>query len=420
MKVAIIGGGLAGVQTAWFLLRDGHQVTLVERHGELAAEASFANGGLLTPSHAAPWNSPGIFQTLLSSLGRQNASIHVKPGTLWQYLGWGRQFVRNSTKRRFFRTIERNFTLARYSQELFDELVEELDLDFFLQRRGTMMVYRSADSFAAARERFTKLKSLGIETELCSPDDLAKLEPALAPARASLSGGAYFSGDRHGDAHGFVQALAGHLQAGGATMMMGTQVTGFIRSGTRLEGIKTDGGDIRADVLVLAGGHWSPDLARTLGVDLPIRPVKGYSITHDLPQWQEGPKIPVVDDDLHVAVTPMGDKIRFVGTAEFCGYDPQVNPACIALVRRSALAIYPQLEPLISGRRAELEWGGHRPMTPDCLPILGKCGFDNLFLNTGHGYLGWTTGTGTSKAVADMISGRQPALAMTDYDLGRF
>ncbi len=420
MKTVVIGGGLAGVQSAYFLMKDGHQVTLLERNDELGAEASFANGGLLTPSHAAPWNSPGIFETLFSSLGKQDASIHVKVSAIGQYLGWGARFIRNSTRKRYFRTIERNFALARYSQNCFHQICADVPLKFFHARGGSMMIYRSMTSFNATKERFSELGRLGMQTRICTGPELVELEPALEASETSLVGGVYFGEDEHGDAHQFTQSLAGHVKQAGVNILSNTKVVGFERTGAKIGCVLTNAGRIEADAFIVAAGHWSTDLLRGLGISLPVRPVKGYSITYNLPDWKKGPNLPVVDDELHVAVTPMGNKVRLVGTAEFCGYDPEINPARIDLVRRSGLEIYPQLEAVIDGKEPELEWGGHRPMTPDCLPILGKCGFDNLYLNTGHGYLGWTTGSGTSQAVADLVAGRTPGLKMADYALNRF
>ncbi len=420
MKIVIVGGGLAGIQTAYYLLEDGHQVTLVERRNAVALETSFANGGLITPSHAAPWNSPGILNTLLKSMGKRDASIYVKPSALGTYIGWGRQFIRNSTRKRYNRTIARNFALARYSQQCFQRLLEQTPLEFFHEKRGSMMVYTTRAGFEEASERFDELKRQGVEAQICSSGELVEREPALASTASHLAGGVFFKEDEHGDARSFTQSLAAYLSQNGVEMRTGVRVDGFIRSNGKIAGVTTDQGDIGADAVVIGAGHWSADILKHLDVDLPVRPVKGSSLTFSLPSWQGAPKIPVVDDELHVAVTPLQDSIRIVGTAEFCGYDPEVKPARMAMLLRAGIAIYPQLEKEISGIRPELEWSGHRPMTPDCMPILGHVGHDNLYLNTGHGYLGWTTATGTSKAIADMIAGRKSDLNMEHYGLARF
>lgn len=420
MKILVIGGGLVGIQSAYFLLRDGHEVTLVERRNKIAMETSFANGGLVTPSHAAPWNSPGILKTLLGSMGKKDASIRFKLSALGGYIGWGARFIRNSTRARYNQTIERNFSLARYSQQCFHQLLEQAPVDFFHQQHGSMMVYSSITGFLEASERFEELRRAGVNVQICNNDELVEREPALDTTRHKLAGGVYFADDEHGDAHNFTCSLAKYLGQNGVNFLTGVTVEGFIRSSKKIAGVKTDQGDIKADAIVLAGGHWSTALLKNLGINLQLRPVKGSSLTFKLPDWQGAPKIPVVDDDLHVAVTPLQNSIRIVGTAEFCGYSPEIDPARMAMLLRSGIAIYPQLEKQLSGIKPELEWSGHRPMTPDCMPILGKCGFDNLFLNTGHGYLGWTTGTGTAKIVADMIAKRKPQISAQYYSINRF
>ena len=420
MKILIIGGGLAGVQTAYFLLNDGHEVTLVERRDGFGQETSFANGGLITPSHAAPWNSPGILGVLARSMGKRDSSIYVKPGAIANYLGWGLKFIRNSTRKRYRMTIERNFTLACYSQHCFHQMLEQVPLEFFHEKRGSIMLYTSGSQFKEATKRFEALQRQGIKARLCTNDELVEIEPALKANAQKLAGGIFFPGDEHGNAHDFTQAMAKYLQQNGVKFHTGVNVEGFITGNGTIEGIRSGHGDMKGDAIIVAAGHWSTGLLKGLGINLTIRPVKGSSLTFNLPAWQNAPKIPVVDDELHVAVTPLQNSIRIVGTAEFCGYDPKVRPERMAMLKRAGIAIYPQLEAEIRNLEAKLEWSGHRPMTPDCMPVLGKCGFDNLYLNTGHGYLGWTTATGTSKALAHMVGGRQPELNMEHYGLDRF
>lgn len=420
MKTIVIGGGIAGVQTAYFLLQDGHEVTLVERAEGFALETSFANGGMISPASVNPWNSPGIFRTLLNSVGKEDGAIHVKFSALGQYIGWGSQFVRNSTQKRYHRSIERNFAMAHYSLQCFSQLRNEVPLDFFHAANGMMMVFGTEAGTIHGRKLYNDLSKHGVKAQIMDTNDVVSIEPSLAANRQNLRGGVYFPEDEHGNAREFTQSLARHLEAQGVAMRTGIDVTGFISSGSTISGIHTNEGDMLADNIVVAAGQWSTELVKKLGVSIPIRPVKGSSLTYDLPDWKNGPKMPVIDDDMHVVVTRMGDTMRVAGTAEFCGFDPVVRPERMDLLRRSCIKMFPDLKELLEGREPELEWSGHRPMTPDCLPILGKCGFDNLYLNTGHGYLGWSTGTGTSRAVADMIVGRKPKVDMANYGLDRF
>ena len=419
-KVAIIGAGLAGLQCAWFLLREGVDVTVIERRDQPAMETSFANGGLITPSHAIPWNSPGIFKALLSSIGDKSSGLYVKASAIPQYLSWGSKFVRNSTPSHFRRTIQRNAQLATYSVELKCALVEELDLTFDGAQRGTMMVYRSQAALLRAKAANRIVQEAGIDVDLCSADDLVKLEPALADVGDKLSGGFYYRGDQHGDSHLFCKELTKRLLEGGAKLRFDETVEDIERSGSLVSAVVTDKQRYVVDAVVLAAGLWSERISRYLDLRLPIKPVKGYSVTYDVTGWDAQPKIPVVDDEMHTAMTPLGSRMRFVGTAEFSGYSPEINPKRVENLKRTALNIYPTIAPIIEDVEPLVTWCGHRPMTPDCLPIVGQHGPENFFLNTGHGYLGWTTACGTSKMVSDQIIGRVSPIDLADYSSVRF
>lgn len=419
-KVVIIGAGLAGLQTAVFLNREGVDVTILERREGAAMETSFANGGLITPSHSVPWNSPGIFKVLLSSIGDPSSAIYVKPTAIPQYLRWGMSFIRNSTPSRFRRTIERNARLGNFSIGQYQSLVEDLNISMDGGRGGTIMMYRNPASFGNAEIANEIVHKAGVEVQKCAASELAELEPALSDVESELAGGYYYQGDQHGDAHQFCKALAKHLSEVGVRMCYNETVTDIERTGDRITAVITDKGHHSADTVVLAAGFWSAELGRKLGLKLPIKPVKGYSVTYDVKGWNGAPKIPVVDDELHIALTPLGDRMRFVGTAEFCGYSPQLNPTRIENLRRAAYATYPRVRSHVDGIEPVSAWCSHRPMTPDCLPIVGQQGPQNLFLNTGHGYLGWTTASGTSRAISDQIVGRQPSLQLADYRPDRF
>jgi D-amino-acid dehydrogenase len=420
MRVIVIGGGLAGIQVAYFLNEDGHEVTVLERREAVARETSFANGGLITPSHATPWNSPGILGTLIRSIGRQDAPIYVRFGSLPQYIGWGLRFVRNSVPARFNQTIALNARLARYSQKCLHQICDRVSPDFAHERRGTIMVYRSAPAFLNARRHVAEMSAHGIRFEILSSAELVKHEPALSGVHSNLAGGIYYPDDEHGNAALYVEALASHLASAGVAIRLGRSVRGFERTSRRVSGVVTDKEVFPADAIVVAAGHWSAPMTRDLGLSLPIRPVKGTSITYSMIGWAEAPVLPVVDDERHVGITPLGADIRIVGTAEFSGDDTAVRPERIALLKRTAVALYPSMANLFTTRQPILEWSGLRPMTPDCLPILGRCGWDNVFLNTGHGYLGWTTGAGTARMVADLVGGSESALRIADYGMERF
>ena len=419
-KAIVIGAGLAGLQTAWFLRQEGWDVTVVERRDGAGLETSFANGGLITPSHVAPWNSPGIFRTLLSSIGDETSALYLKPTAIPEYARWGLTFLRNSTPARYHRTIERNGRLARYSAKVLNSLLDDLTLKVDAERRGTIMFYRNASAFERAQGVNAHVAKSGVDVETCSPERLVALEPALAGIGDRMSGGFYYRCDQHGDAHLYCRALSEKLAEAGVTFRFGEDVTGFETEGARVTGVITDKGQIDGDTVILAAGFWSAKIGRRLGLRLPIKPVKGYSVTYDASNGAQRPSLPVVDDELHIGITPLGDRIRFVGTAEFSGYSPEINPARIENLRKAARATYPSLVASIGDDSPLTTWCGHRPMTPDCLPLVGQCGPENLYLNTGHGYLGWTTASGTSRALCDAIVGRTPAIDLADYGPQRF
>jgi D-amino-acid dehydrogenase len=259
-----------------------------------------------------------------------------------------------------------------------------------------------------------------IKGQILNVEQLVQQEPALRASISELVGGIYYEGDEHGNAASYVSDLAGKLEQDGVTVKLGCEITGFVREGGAITHVKTDDEILDCDAVVIAAGNVSRSLVQSLGLSLPIQPVKGNSITYDASSWEQAPKIPVVDDAYHIAVTPLGDTVRIVGTAEFCGADTTVRPERMELLRRSALKLYPEISEVLENQKPLQEWAGLRPMTPDCLPILGQAGADNLYLNTGHSYLGWTTAAGTARMIADAISNRQSGLDISPYELSRF
>lgn len=423
-KAIVIGAGLAGLQTAWFLRREGIEVTVLERLDEVGSETSFANGGLMTPSHAAPWNSPGVWRTLLKSMGDESAPILFRPKALPLFWRWGITFLRNSSPARFHATIEANAKLGQLSVSEFHQIQRELELHaeqgFEHRANGTMMIYRSESSLEGGIENARLMERFGVPFERLDRDAVVHREPALGSGARAIVGGLAFPGDESGNAHLYCLALARYLAAQGITIQTGCEVHTIHREQSRIRSIDTSTGLFEADIVVLAAGVFSPQLSRQLGFDLPIRPVKGYSLTFSVEGWNQAPQIPVVDDDLHVAITPLGTRLRAVGSAEFAGYDKTVNPARIEMLRSIAQRLYPEVAPYVAPNPEHLAWAGLRPMTPDCLPIVGRSPIENLFLNTGHSYLGWTTGAGTSRMVVDEIMGREVGIDPTPYAMKRF
>ncbi len=418
MRVIVIGSGLLGVSSAWYLARAGCEVTVLERAGGVAQGTSFANAGMLTPSMADPWNSPGIFWRLLQWLGREDAPFLVRPAALPAMLGWGLSFIAHSSPGRQRDSMAANLALASYSMATLCELRATLRLAYDERTNGTLKVFRARKAFDAAVARNAQLTQMGLDVRAVTPAEAVALEPALAPVADRLVGAIYCPGDESGDARAFTLALADRAREAGVQFVHDAEVTGFEHGGGRLIAAKVNGQRHPADVFVVAAGSWSTPLLEPLGIKLPVRPVKGYSITLPTAGWQGAPKMPVIDDALHAAVTPLGERLRVAGTAELAGYDTQPTPARIANLFSLLLELFPSYAPLLDRKSAQ-PWAGLRPMSPDGVPHIGPLGLENLFVNTGHGHLGWTLATGSGALLADLVCGKAPAIAAAPYDPNR-
>ncbi len=420
MHVLIVGAGLMGTTTAWYLGRHGVEVTVVDRAEAAAMETSFANAGMLTPSMADPWNAPGTLSRLIRWLGREDAPMLLRPHAIPSLAGWGLKFLVNARESTFRRNTLKNVTLANYSLDLLRDLGTELELSYDHTAGGTLRACRDQASLDHAASLAEFLAPRGVEFRVLDRQGVVATEPALGPVSGKIIGGVHYPGDESGDAHMLCRSLSRVARQQGVRFRFGTVVTGLRLEAGRIAAVETGAGPIEADVFVLAAGSFTPLLGRPLGLKIPVRPVKGYSITAPRGDWPEGPRIPVADDHLHAAVTPLGGRIRVAGTAEFTGYDDTVTPSRIANLMGLLERIYPEYAARMD-RNAIEPWCGFRPVCVDGVPILGETPVaDNLYLNTGQGHLGWTMAAGSGKAVADLICGQVPAIPIIDYRIDRF
>jgi D-amino-acid dehydrogenase len=421
MHVIVIGAGLAGLSVAWYLREGGAAVTLLERNASAGMETSFANGGLLHPSMVEPWNSPGVLGFLLRNIGRADAPMLVRLRVLPGLLGWGARFIRASRADSFLATTRRNLMLARYSVELMGELRNVAALKYGAYARGSLQVFRTDQVARTTLEWVRQLADDGLDYRLLSAHELIALEPALAPIADSLVGAIHYPRDEGGDAHLFCRQLAARLQERGVAIRYDVGCKTLVREG-RDEVVVVDslGQRLKADAVVLATGSISPLLAKSIGLALPICPVKGYSITMPRTEGALAPHVPVTDPVLHIAVVPVGeDRIRLAGTAEFAGYDGKIDPPRISNLVQLLKRIYPHYAQEL--RSSDIApWAGLRPMSADGMPLLGRTRIRNLFLNTGHGQLGWTMAAGSGRLVADVILNRKPEIDPSPYALARF
>lgn len=421
MHIVVLGAGLIGVTSAYRLQRAGHTVTVIERESAVARGASFANGGMLTPSMADPWNAPGVWKELLRSLGRADAPMLIRPHALPSLLAWGLRFIAASSAQRFVANTWRNLRLAAYSVAGMEQLRREENLQYDAATLGTMKIYRDRRSFDAGLRKARACEHPGVEIRALTAAQTVALEPGLADIESDLAGALHFPQDEAGDARLFSEALCAAAQRRGVRFHFGMDASEVVAD-SRVRGLRTSQGDIDADAIVVATGAYAAGLLRNVGVNLPVRPVKGYSLTcvASADDASAPFRIPIVDDALHAAVTPLGASVRIAGTAEFTGFDTRISPSRIENLRRLLHTILPRhADRLLAGKVSP--WAGLRPMSADGVPFIGRCGAaEGLYVNCGHGHLGWTMADGSARLLADLIDGRETAVAAGDYSPRRF
>jgi D-amino-acid dehydrogenase len=417
MKVAVIGSGLIGATSAYFLRQRGCEVTVIERQQGSGLETSFANGALLTPSMSEPWNTPGSWRVLLGSLGTSAAPLQLRARALPSLFGWGVQFLRNSRAANFERNTRIAMRLALYSQSVMASLRCSTGIEYGRSARGALRLFRSPTALENAARAANQFAHDGLRFRILSTAEVVDAEPALAPIAGSLAGAIHYEADETGDAHRFCVALTQEAQRQGVEFLFGTGVTSLeVRSGA-IRAVLTDSQRVVADRYVVAAGSYSVPLLRLIGIRLPVRPAKGYSLTFEDTQGQPSLSIPVIDDYWHAAVVPLEGAIRVAGTAEFAGFDRSLDPRRVRVLASLLQNVLPhaRLDPA-SAR----PWCGLRPMSVDGVPLIGATSIRNLIVSTGHGHLGWTMAAGSAELLADLISGKSPAIDPAPYDPRRF
>lgn len=415
----IIGAGLAGVTAAWALRQRGWNVTVLDAREGPALETSFANAGALTPSEPEPWNAPGVHWQLLASLGDPHAAMKLRLKPLPGLVGWGLRFLRNSTRSRYEAAARANYQLSRYSLRRVQDLRDTLGLEFDNLRSGTLKVCRDARALEETARAADSLRDAGLNYRLLDRAETIALEPQLAGIGDALAGAVHYPDDESGDAHQFTTALAAAAETAGVEFEWNTKVAGLIDRGGHIVGVRTATEDIEVDAVVVAAGHAAWRLLAPLGLHLPVRPVKGYSLTLDMSGINDAPRVPVVDEALHAIVTPMGDRLRVAGTAEIAGEDDSLNPQRLDNLRQLLCGIYPELGARLL-ERPSTPWAGLRPMSADGRPLIGETRARGLWLTTGHGHLGWTQSLGSAELLASLMSDDEAPVEPAAFSASRF
>ncbi len=408
MHILVLGAGLVGVSSAWYLREAGYEVSVVDRQPAPAMETSFANGGQISTSHAEPWANPAAPLKMLRWLGREDAPLRWRLRADAAQWAWGLRFLRECAPGRTRANIIAILRLALYSRALLKALRPALGLEYDQKECGILHFYTDEAEFAHAIPQAELMHRYGCDRVVKSAAECLAIEPALAGSTVPIVGGTYTAEDESGDARKFATELARNAAERGVTFRFDAAIESIEAAGGKVTSLRLAGGErLSADAYVVALGSFSPLLLRPLGIRIPVYPAKGYSATVPLADGDIAPTVSLTDDGCKIVFSRLGHRLRIAGTAEFTGYDTSLNEVrCQALVRRMG-ALFPSL----AGKRGIEFWAGLRPATPSNVPLIGATALPNLYLNTGHGTLGWTMACGTGKLLADLVAGKAPEIA---------
>jgi D-amino-acid dehydrogenase len=412
MQIIVLGAGIIGTTSAWYLRQAGHQVTVIERQPGAAQETSFANGGQISVSHAEPWANPSAPLKILKWLGKDDAPLLFRPHADLQQWLWGLSFLRECTPARTAHNIRQIVAIAEYSRQTLQSLRAETGIEYDCLTKGILHFYTDPQEFEHAKRAAALMRELGCPRNSINADEVIAIEPALAAQRQHIVGGDYTATDESGDIYQFTTALAAKCAEAGVEFRYNTSVTRLLthtHNPKKIAGIELIDAHgkhqpLQADAVVMAAGSYSQLLLKPLGISLMLYPGKGYSATYPIIESDQAPVVSLTDDEYKIVFTRLGNRLRVAGTCELNGYTRHLNPArCEALTRRTR-----ELFPDACDYSAPEYWTGLRPLTPSNVPYIGKTKIQGLYLNTGHGTLGWTMGAGSGKAIAEIVDGRRP------------
>ena len=414
-QIIIIGGGIIGLTTANALLDRGEKVLVLERNSDTATAASFANAGMLTPSQSTPWNSPSDIFYILSGIGRKDSPMSLSPGAIPSYLSWGLRFILNSTPSRFERISKSIFSLAKYSKDLTEKIRNSEEFSYEASTEGTLKLFRDAERLQKTIDLSNRIYGKSNSIEVLNQKQTIELEPALNKVRKGLVGAIHYKDDEIGDAYMFCKSLEEIIRNKGGRILVNTNIKKILLNKHKVNSVVTDRAVLRAKRVIVCAGSWSPILLKELGIKIPVKPVKGYSLTYNTAELENTPNLSVIDESIHIAITPYKNRIRVAGTAEFVGFNDEVHPKRITYLNSKLNEVYPSLFSKVQGDEDIEVWFGFRPMSADGLPFIGETKIEGLFLNTGHGHLGWTLAMGSANLLADQMINEETEIDSKPY-----
>jgi D-amino-acid dehydrogenase len=416
MRVVVLGAGIIGVTTAYYLARQGVEVEVLDRQREAGLETSFANAGELSYGMTSPWAAPGIPWKAVKWMFMRHRPLMIWPLLSPSMWSWCAKMVSNCNAKSYAINKGRMVRVSNYSRDALTELLDEVQIDFDLREKGTLQLFRKQKQIDGSKADQDVLAAYDSPFEVLDRDGCVAAEPGLAPVAHKFVGGLRLTSDRTGDCRMFTQALAKKAEALGVTFHYNVNIDGFAMEQARIIGVDTTDGRVTSDKYVCAMGPYAPILLKTIGIRLPIYPIKGYSITLPITDPDFAPQSTIMDETFKVGVTRLGDRIRVAGQAEIIGYNQKLGRHSTDAVRHVVTDMFPK-----GGDVSKAEgWTGLRPMTPDGTPVLGPTRYDNLFLNTGHGTLGWTMSCGSARVVADMVMEKTPEIDMDGLTAARY
>jgi D-amino-acid dehydrogenase len=416
VRIIVLGSGVIGTTSAYFLAQAGHEVTVIDRQPGAGMETSFGNAGEISPGYATPWAGPGVPSQAIKWMLMQHSPLVVRPSldpAMWR---WMLQMLANCNHKSYQVNKGRMVRLAEYSRDVLVQLRADTGISYDERSKGTLQLFRNQRQLDGAATDIAVLEQYGVPYSLLDPRGCEVHEPALANVRGKFVGGLHLPGDETGDCFKFTQALAKMAQDLGVKFRHNVDIKRLVTEGDMITGVLTSQGELQADSFVLALGSYSPFVLKQVGIRIPVYPVKGYSITVPITDAAGAPESTVMDETFKIAITRMGERIRVGGTAEIAGYDLRLHQSRRDTLEHSVTDLFPK-----GGDVSKASfWCGLRPMTPDGTPVIGPTPFRNLFLNTGHGTLGWTMSCGSGRVLADMVSGRQPEIGLEGLFMDRY